>query len=249
MASVLSAIIAAAVASLVASAERTGSGAGSGPPPRRSTTSAERAEALKELWSVLNEHATAARIAELGPEEFYRHLQELNFFLIRRSPFLTEQEKDLARLYLEGICAFRIRVERSRNAAAREAMITTGKLGRVGELMGAARAGQLVQDLEDRFAAHIGAAMRGGTSDLDVTELRSRLTAAKFVLGPAGEEAAPRLMPRQSTRDARLITRDAARITGDRRTGTANSRTWTDDSRTWTDDSRTWRVGSRDRFA
>ncbi|MFI5584330.1 hypothetical protein ACIA5G_04795 [Amycolatopsis sp. NPDC051758] len=190
MASVLSAIIAAAVASLVALLSHW-----QWRRQRAATAAehyrAERAEALKELWSVLNEHTTAARIAELGPEEFYRHLQELNFFLIRRSPFLTEQEKDLARLYLEGICAFRIRVERSRNDAARKAMITTGKLGRVGELIGAVEAGQLVQDLEDRFAAHIGAAMRGGTSDPDVTELRSRLTAAKFVLGPADEEAAP----------------------------------------------------------
>jgi hypothetical protein len=51
-------------------------------------------------------------------------------------------------------------------------MLTTGKLGRVGELIGALDAGRLVQDLEDRFAAHIGEAMRGGTSDLDVAELR-----------------------------------------------------------------------------
>jgi hypothetical protein len=139
---------------------------------RRSATAAEhyrveRAEALNELWSVLNEHATAARIAELGPEEFYRHLQALNFFLIRRSPFLTEQEKDLARLYLEGICAFA-----SGSSDPGTAMLTTGKLGRVGELIGALDAGRLVQDLEDRFAAHIGEAMRGGTSDLDVAELR-----------------------------------------------------------------------------
>ncbi|MEU8638443.1 hypothetical protein AB0C38_40205 [Amycolatopsis sp. NPDC048633] len=189
MASVVSAIIAAAVALLVASLahwqwrrQRAATAA--------EHYQAERAEALKELWSVLNEHATAARIAVLGSEEFYRHLQELNFFLIRRAPFLTEQEKDLARLYLESICTLRIRVDRSRNAAARETMIRTGKLGRVGELMGAVGAGQLVQDLEDRFAAHIGEAMRGRASDIDVTELRSRLTAAKFVLdGPADEEA------------------------------------------------------------
>ncbi|EOD65247.1 hypothetical protein [Amycolatopsis vancoresmycina] len=186
MASVVSAIVAAVVALLVAALghwqwRR-----------QRAATAAEqyrleRAEALKELWSVLNEHATAARIAELGPEEFYGHLQALNFFLIRRAPFLTEPEKDLALLYLEGICAFRIRVERSRNKAARAAMITTARLGRVGELMGALEAGQLVQDLEDRFAAHIGDAMRGKSKDIDVTELRSRLREAKFVLGPPAD--------------------------------------------------------------
>ena len=74
---------------------------------------AERADALKELWNKLNDHSTAARIARLDSEQFYRNIQDLNFFLIRRSPFLTESEKDLAHLYLESIYAFRIK-ERER---------------------------------------------------------------------------------------------------------------------------------------
>ena len=76
---------------------------------------AERADALKELWNKLNDHSTAARIARLDSEQFYRNIQDLNFFLIRRSPFLTESEKDLAHLYLESIYAFRIKVDKSRD--------------------------------------------------------------------------------------------------------------------------------------
>jgi hypothetical protein len=63
-------------------------------------------------------------------------------------------------------------------------MIRTGKLGHVGELMGAVGASSC-----RTWKAHIGAHI--GTSDLDVTELRSRLTAAKFVLGPPGEQETP----------------------------------------------------------
>jgi hypothetical protein len=138
---------------------------------------AERADALKELWNKLNDHSTAARIARLDSEQFYRNIQDLNFFLIRRSPFLTESEKDLAHLYLESIYAFRIKVDKSRDKAASQALETTEGPRRVGEIMGAVAAGKMVQELEDRLASHIKDALEGKVRnvDVDVVRLRSEL--------------------------------------------------------------------------
>lgn len=175
VASIVSALIAAAVASLVAVLGHW--------QWRRQQASAaaqryraERASALKELWEKLNDHSTATRLARLDAEEFYRNVQDLNVFLIRRSPFLTDAEKELARLYLESIYAFRVRVEKSRDRAAREAMVTTGRLDRVGKLMGAVEAGQDVQRLEDALAAHVRDAMSGREPDLDIGRIRSELS-------------------------------------------------------------------------
>jgi hypothetical protein len=142
---------------------------------------AQRAEALGELWDKLNDHSTAARLAQLDAAQFYRNVQDLNFFLIRRSPFLTESEKELARLYLESIYAFRVRVEESKDKAAHEALLTSVPLHRVGELMGALASGDVVQDLENRLASHIKDALRGKAGEIDVVRLRLELLAAEAV--------------------------------------------------------------------
>jgi len=174
--SIVSAVIAAAVASLVAVL-------GHWQWRRQQATAAaeryraERAGALKELWEKLNDHSTAARLASEGPAEFYRNLADLNFFLIRRAPFLTDPEKDLARLYLESIYAFRVKVEESRNRAAHDALITSMRVGRVGELMGAVGTGERVQRLEDALAAHVRDVMAGKDRDLDLAGLEAELAA------------------------------------------------------------------------
>ena len=146
---------------------------------------AERAAALKELWEKLNDHSTAARLASQGPEEFYRNLADLNFFLIRRAPFLTDPEKDLARLYLESIYAFRVKVEKSRNAAAYEALVTSIRLGRVGEMMDALDTGERVQRLEDVLAAHVRDAMAGKDREPDLAGLAAELAVEPGEDGPA----------------------------------------------------------------
>lgn len=133
----------------------------------------ERADALAELWSKINDHSVAARIAQLDAGRFFQSVQDLNFFLIRRAPFLTESEKDAARLYLESIYAFRVLVEKSRNRAARREMESTGRLGRVGEIAGAVESGKLVQRVEDALAGYIRGALDGTAVELDTTRLRA----------------------------------------------------------------------------
>ncbi|MGH2896981.1 MAG: hypothetical protein ACRDRL_03065 [Sciscionella sp.] len=142
---------------------------------------AERADALKELWDKLNDHSTAARIARLDSEQFYRNLQDLNFFLIRKSLFLTEPEKDLARLYLESIYAFRIKVEKSRDRAAYEALVTSRPLDEVGDLTGALTSGQMVQEMENRLVSHIKDALEGKSGDIDIARLKSELLNAQLL--------------------------------------------------------------------
>lgn len=148
---------------------------------------AERADVLKELWDKLNDHSTGARIARLDSAQFYRNLQEVNFFLIRRAPFLTDAEKDLARLYLESIYAFRIEVEKSRDRAAFEALVTSRTLDDVGSLMGALDAGRAVQDVENRLASHIKSALEGKAEDVDVRRLRAQLIRARILSATSAE--------------------------------------------------------------
>lgn len=174
MASIVSAAVAAVVAALVAALGhwqwRRQQAAAAADRYR-----AERAAALKELWEKLNDHSTAARLSRLEPAEFYRNLADLNFFLIRRAPFLTDAEKELARRYLESIYEFRVAVENSRNRAAYDALVTSSRLGRVGELMGAVDTGERVQRLEDALATHVRKAMSGETGDVDLVRLEAEL--------------------------------------------------------------------------
>jgi len=174
MATIISAIIGATVASIVAFLTHWQW-------RRQQATAAaeryktDRADALKELWEKVSDHSTTARMPHLSPEQFYRTIADLNFFLIRRSPFLDETEKQLARLYLEGIYSFRAEIDKSRNRAAYEALTTSRPTDEVGDLMGAIRSGDKIQELENLLSDHIGRVIAGQPSEIDITTLRNNL--------------------------------------------------------------------------
>lgn len=151
----------------------------------------ERAAALRELWAVLSEqNAATRRLEALRAPEFYAAVRDLNTFLIRTAPYLTPEEGDLARLYLEALFDLRGVVEARRSAAAREDMLRTGPLRDVGRLAGALHLGEAAERIEARLVGHLGDALAGRGPALtraDVEALRPPR--------PAGADVAERRPP------------------------------------------------------
>jgi hypothetical protein len=153
LANIISAIIAASIALIVA-----GLGHWQWRRQQASAISNEynvkRAETLNVLWEKLTDHSMVAHTTKLSPGMFYRAVQDLNFFLIKGSPFLTDSEKELARRYLEAVYTLRAIVEESRDEAALDALVTSRKLDLV-EIKGSLELGSTAQRLEDALAKHI----------------------------------------------------------------------------------------------
>jgi hypothetical protein len=134
----------------------------------------ERAAALRELWSLLSDqNATSRRVDALRAQEFYAAVRDLNTFLIRTAPYLTTEEQDLARLYLETLFDIRAAVEERRSAAAREELVTTGRLRDVGRLAGALALGEAAQRIETRLVGHLGDALAGRGTELTRAEVEA----------------------------------------------------------------------------
>jgi len=122
----------------------------------------ERAAALRELWTVLSDqNAATRRIETLRAQEFYAAVRDLNTFLVRTAPYLTAEEQELARLYLETLFDVRGAVEARRSAAAREELVTTGRLRNVGRLAGVLDLGEAAERIETRLVSHLGDALAG----------------------------------------------------------------------------------------
>jgi hypothetical protein len=138
----------------------------------------KRADALVSLWEKIGVNSALARAESLRPSQFYEAMQDLNFFLIEKSPFLTDAEKGLARDYLSAVYSLRAKVDESRDEAARWAMTLTNAETEVGELADALDVGVRAETLAKELGEHIKKVLSGRPSRVDPEEVEKKVARA-----------------------------------------------------------------------
>ena len=131
---------------------------------RRTQYREERARTLQELWDRLQTaHLQFRTGLDQGPDEkdVRIQLQELNVFIIKRSPYLETDEVGLARRYLDSVARLTRLMKNTKDPRLRDNYEITGPLFVPGDLTELLEASREFESLYNQLRLRVRAAVAG----------------------------------------------------------------------------------------